>query len=529
MADGAEQAERIGLTPIVETASGKLRGATVNGIAAFKGIPYGAPTSGRNRFLPPQKPAPWAGVRDALTLAGRSPQAAPGPQRPELATVWGPVDQLPVGEDCLTLHVWTPGLDTKKRPVMVWLHGGAFSYGSSNTPRVDGGNLARRGDVVVVTVNHRLNIFGHLHLAGIGASIGGGDFARSGNAGVLDLIAALEWVRDNIGNFGGDAANVTIFGQSGGGGKVSVLMAMPKAKGLFHRAVIQSGATIRVNEPARATMLAEAVLRQLGLARTQLDRLQQVPIEQMLAAIGPATKTLPKPRYPLLERYDLGPVVDGADLPRQPFDPDAPALSDHVPLMIGGTRQEAAIFLAGDDRIWNRSLDEAGLREQVGKVAGTETDNVLAAYRRAHPDLSPADLAITALTGSQFWIRSVLLAERKQARGQAPVHMYDFAWKVPAFGGRLASPHSADVPFVFDNLAAIGATAGSPPPQALADRVANTWIAFARTGDPNNPSIPAWPAYTPHRRATMVFDLDCRVIDDPDAEGREAWRKVALG
>jgi len=197
--------------------------------------------------------------------------------------------------------------------------------------------------------------------------------------------------------------------------------------------------------------------------------------------------------------------------------------------MIGGTRQEAAIFLAGDDRIWNRTLDEAGLREQVAKVAGAEADNVIAAYRRAHPELNPAELALVVLTGSNFWIRSVLLAERKQARGTAPVHMYDFAWTVPAFGGSLASPHSADVPFVFDNLGAIGATAGSPPPQALADRVANTWIAFARSGDPNNPSIPAWPAYTPDRRATMVLDLDCQVIDDLDAEGREAWRKVALG
>jgi para-nitrobenzyl esterase len=238
--------------PIVETAGGKLRGSAQDGIVAFKGIPHGASTGGASRFQPPRPPAPWAGVRDALALGGRAPQWQGAPvRRPGMATFLGPVDTSPETEECLNLHVWTPGLGTGKRPVMVWLHGGAFHFGSANRAVTDGANLARRGDVVVVAVNHRLNILGHLDLS----TIGGERYAHSGNAGVLDLVAALEWVRDNIERFGGDPRNVTIFGESGGGGKVSVLLAMPKARGLFHRAVIQSGASVRVSTAERAAAL----------------------------------------------------------------------------------------------------------------------------------------------------------------------------------------------------------------------------------------------------------------------------------
>ena len=323
-------------SPVVETASGRVKGVTSDGVHVFKGIPYGASTAGANRFMPPRKPEPWTGVREAIVYAGRSPQAPAAAQRPELATVWGPVDMLPVGEDCLTLHVWTPGLDNAKRPVMVWLHGGAFSYGSANSPRYDSTNLARRNDVVVVAVNHRLNIFGHLDLS----SLGGERFAQSGNAGVLDLVVALEWVREHAARFGGDPGNVTIFGQSGGGGKVSALLAMPSAKGLFHKAIIQSGASVRFAERERTTRLADAVLKHLGLGPDQLDALQALPLERLQEAVAPAQATLPRPRYPLLDRYNFGPVIDGSVLPGQPFDPAAPSVSDDVPIMIGGTKDE---------------------------------------------------------------------------------------------------------------------------------------------------------------------------------------------
>src|SRR5580658_10293561 len=392
--------------PVVETTNGKIRGAAVNGISAFKGVPYGASTAGTNRFMPPQKPASWAGVRAAVEWAGHSPQAFAGARRPEVAALSGIPDTVPVSEDCLTLNLWTPGLDAAKRPVMVWLHGGGFAYGSANTPRTEGANLARRGDVVVVTVNHRLNIFGFLDLA----ALGGAPFARSGNAGVLDLVAALEWVRDNVANFGGDPRNVTIFGQSGGGGKVSALLAMPAAKGLFHRAIVMSGAGVRMAGHERATKLADAVLGEVALTAKQLDQLQTVPLDRMLAAIEPAQKKLDPVAFRLLDRYGFGPVVEGHDLPHHPFDPAATDLSDDVPVMVGGTSDENAVFLAPDDAVWNRSLTDDELKTRVAKVAGADTAAVLTLYHHMHPEMNPAELLIEITTDSNFWVRSVLLA-----------------------------------------------------------------------------------------------------------------------
>lgn len=514
--------------PVAETAYGKVRGVASAGVQIFKGIPYGASTAGANRFMPPRRPEAWAGVREAIAYAGRSPQAAAAAQRPELATVWGAVDTLPVGEDCLTLHVWTPALDNAKRPIMVWLHGGAFSYGSANSPRYDSTNLARRNDVVVVAVNHRLNIFGHLDLS----AVGGDRFAQSGNVGMLDLVAALEWVRDHAARFGGDPGNVTVFGQSGGGGKVSALLAMPGARGLFHKAIVQSGASVRFAERERTTRLADAVLKQLGIAAGQLDALQALPLARLQEAVAPAQKTLPRPHHPLLDRYNFGPVIDGRVLPAHPFDPAASALSDDVPIMIGGTKDESAIFLAPDDAVWNRTLSEEEMRERVAAVAGDATDGLVAYYKQREPAATPADRLITTLTASNFGVRSTLLAERKAARAQgtsrgASVWMYRFDWETPAFDGRLKSPHSMDVPFVFDTLGVIGAAHRKPGAQALADRVSTTWATFAHTGDPANKSIPAWPSYTAGTRATMVFDDTCRVAGDPDGDVRPVWGRVA--
>lgn len=499
-------------TPVVETASGKVSGLTSRGVHVFKGIPYGASTAGANRFMPPREPEPWTGVREATAYAGRSPQAPAAAQRPELATVWGPVDTLPVGEDCLTLHVWTPGLDNGKRPVLVWLHGGAFSYGSANSPRYDSVNLARRNDVVVVAVNHRLNIFGHLDLSAHGER-----FAQSGNAGVLDLVAALEWVREHAARFGGDPGNVTIFGQSGGGGKVCALLTMPAARGLFHKAIVQSGASVRFAERERTTRLADAVLKHLGVS---VDQLAGLPLKRLQEAVVPAQATLPRPSLPLLDRYNFGPVIDGSVLPAHPFDPAAPAVSDDIPILVGGTKDESAIFLAPDDAVWNRTLSEDDFDKRLAAVAGSAAPELAAYYRRRDPAASAADRLITALTLSNFTVRSNMLAERKAARGQAPVWVYDFAWESPAFGGRLKSCHSVEVPFVFDTLHVIGERHHKPDAQALADRMSQTWVAFAATGKAD------WPAYTAGQRSVMVFDDTSKVVEDPDGEVRPLWTKV---
>ena len=514
----------------VETMHGRLRGSVKDGFTAFKGVAYGADTSGAGRFMPPRPPEPWIGVRDALTCTAQAPQSRVGfGRRPELADFASPPDTTPESEDCLTLNLWTPQLGTSgagdgaRRPVMVWLHGGAFSFGSANGARVDGGHLAGRQSVVVVTVNQRLNIFGHLDLS----TFSGAEFAPSGNAGTLDMIAALEWVRDNISNFGGDPGNVTIFGESGGAGKVSTLMAMPRAKGLFHRAIAQSGAVIRLREPGRAAALTEAILFELGLGRTQIGELQSIPVARLIAAIEPAVKALGPSPWPLFDRYPFGPVVDGTIVPRHPFEPDAPECSADIPLLVGDTKDEASLFLAQNDAVWNGTLTEAELSQQVAVVAGANTDRVLAHYRRLLPGKSPADRLIATLTDCNFRIRSWTMAERRVATAPAPTYFYTFAWESPAFGGRLKSPHAMDVPFTFDTVDLLPPNHSNGDAATLATAMSGTWAAFARTGVPRHPSIPEWPAYTPDQRATLVFDRRCRIDDDPGAETRVLWQEIA--
>jgi para-nitrobenzyl esterase len=378
------------MNTVVSTTAGKVQGTAVEGVLAFKTIPYGT----AERFCPPRAPAPWSGVRDCSAFTGHAPQEGLRPAtRPELEDFSGAPDTSPETEDCLTLNVWTPGVDAAaKRPVMVWLHGGAFAYGNANAPRLRGSRLALRNDVVVVTVNQRLNIFGHLDMS----AAGGDAFAASGNAGTLDMVAALAWVRDNIAEFGGDPDCVTIFGESGGGAKVSTLLTMPAAKGLFHRAIIQSGAAVRLRTRERALALTECVLRHLG--SPSIADLQAVPASDLLAAVEPAQRALGPSPVPLFDRYPFGPVVDGQIVPTQPFDPEASAVSADVPLIIGDMQHETANFLAVVDQVWNRTLTEAELAQHVTAIAGPDTGRVLDLYQRLYPDLNPAERLIAITT-----------------------------------------------------------------------------------------------------------------------------------
>ncbi|HTZ35281.1 MAG TPA: carboxylesterase family protein [Stellaceae bacterium] len=512
------------LSPIVETGAGKLRGAVAGGIHAFKGIPYGAPTGGADRFRPPRPVAPWSGVRDALAYRGRAPQGAQAKRRAEMDNILGPADTTPETEDCLTLNVWTPGLDAAKRPVMVWLHGGAFAYGSANRAVTEGANLARRGDVVVVSVNHRLNICGYLHLE----DIGGERYAGSGNAGSLDMVLALEWVRDNIAAFGGDPGCVTVFGESGGGGKVSALLAMPAAQGLFHRAIIQSGAAVRFTTRERANALAESVVAQLG----GVDRLAAAPLAALLGAIPAASRAAGARAYPLLDRYDFGPVVDGKVVAQHPAEPSTSPLGDAVPLMIGGTAREASLFL-DDDAVWHRTLTEDQLRERLVAIAGPDTDAALSLYRDLLPGATAAERLIAALTGANFSVRTWLYADRRAARsnenaGGAAVYHYSLDWPSPFAGGRMGAHHAMDLPFVFDTTDIPLTTRGADGAPELAAAISASWAAFARTGRPDNAAIPAWPAYTAATRATMLFDTRCRVAENPLRDARALWSRVAL-
>jgi para-nitrobenzyl esterase len=512
------------MSSVVETASGKVLGTVSEDVLAFKTIPYAASTAGQNRFLPPQPPIAWTGVRDCTEFTGRAPQAGlRPPTRPELENFSGAADPSPETEDCLTVNVWTPGCDgSARRPVMVWFHGGAFAYGNANTPRTRGSRLAARNDVVVVTVNQRLNIFGHLDLS----AFGGEPFRLSGNAGTLDMVAALEWIRDNIAAFGGDPGNITIFGESGGGAKVSTLLAMPRAKGLFHRAIIQSGAAVRLRTKDRALALTECVLQHLGAAAATVAALQAVPLGDLLAAVEPAQAAIGPSPAPLFDRYKFGPVVDGDVLPAQPFDPVASDVCADVPLIIGDMKNETANFLAVVDRVWDRSLTEAEMRQRIEAIAGPDTGRVVELYGQLYPELNPAERLIAATTDGNFRIRSVVLAQRRVALKRGPVWMYSFEWETPVLGGKLKAPHAMDVPFAFNTLDLTNATGGRPDAQALADAMSSVWAAFARNGRPDHPSIPAWPVYDAERRATLILDKVCRIENDPRGEARVLWQEI---
>jgi para-nitrobenzyl esterase len=498
---------------IADTSTGKVRGVVVEGTRVFKGIPYGASTGGKNRFMPPIKPAAWTGIRDALAFGPTAPQAG---DNSGTTAAGSPPRQ---SEDCLVLNVFAPAAGGgQKRPVMVWLHGGGFSSGSGSGRILDGSSLARTHDVVVVTLNHRLNVFGYTHLG----DAMGADFARSSSVGLLDIVAALQWVRDNITNFGGDPNVVTIFGQSGGGRKVATLMAMPDAKGLFHRAVIESGAVLRLTTREDAVKHSDLLLTELGLRRGQARELQSVPIERLLAANGAVQKQI-TPREPGMTPNS--PMVDGTVIPGQPWDPHGPALSAQIPLLIGYARTEETLY----DRPTPETLalDEAGLRARAEKRLGGDPARVIDAFRTAHPDATPWDLWILIATDHPRGTYSRELARRKADQRGAPAFAYRYDWETPEGGGHMRSPHTIEIPFVFNNIKIAGPRISAmPEAYALAEKTSAAWAAFARTGDPNTPKLPKWPAYSATSRDTMLFNNECRVEKDPDRGPRLVMEQV---
>jgi para-nitrobenzyl esterase len=494
-----------------ETTLGRIRGVDVDGIKIFKGVPYGASTAGSNRFMPPKDPAKWAGVRDALKYGPSAPQREPG-TRAAASDLSVSAAGLPAeSEDCLVLNVWTPAInDGRRRPVMLWCHGGGFATGSGSSPVTDGTNLARRGDVVVVTINHRLNALGFTFLG----DLGGSDFAASGDVGMLDIVHALGWVRDNIARFGGDPNTVTVFGQSGGGRKVATLLAMPSARGLFHRAVIESGATIKLVEREQATRVASELLAKLGLNKSQVREIQNVPLDRLMAAYFATVRGMN------VDQMTMGfsPTVEGTVVPQHPFHPTAAAVSANVPLMIGSTRTE--LTSSADDAAF--SLSEDGLRQRVQALLGASSTRVIDVYRKKSPGATPSDLYFLIASDHRYGAPVMKIAERRAALGRGPVYLYYFRWETPIEGGRLKSPHTIEIPFVFDNIKTSRLTSTSPDAQALADKVSDAWIAFARKGDPNTPKLPRWPAFNAGVRSTMVFDNQSRVENDPIRDERLA-------
>jgi para-nitrobenzyl esterase len=501
------------VTRNVKTTNGPVFGLEAEGVSVFKGLRYGAPPVGALRFAAPRKPAPWTDPAGALgygrpaiqQLAGGGAASYPGAIGPALGQLKGwQEDVFRQGEDCLFLNVWTPGLDNKARPVMVWFHGGGYSYGSGAWPQFEGYNLAKRHDVVVVTVNHRLNAFGYLNVAELG-----GD-PSSGSAGVQDLVLVLEWVKDNIAAFGGSPDCVTTFGQSGGGAKSGLVMTMPAAKGLVHRAIIESGPTLTVGDRAAAADLTRRIMAKIGVK--DLAGLQAAPFQAVLDASADV-------------RWE--PVLDGVAIQRHPYAPDAnPQIAD-IPVVVGCTSDEMTLYNVGRD--WWPNMTEADLVARLRPHYAEKTEAIVAAAKRQWPNDSPRYLYTGVLSQAMF-IDSAKLAERKAAQ-RAPVYMYVWEWRAPVEGGMLRAPHSVDVGFVFDNVDKGPMLLGRDPSTfALGKAVSSAWTAFARTGDPNvaGSTLPRWPKFTSDRRETMIINARSRIASNPYAELRTVIRDPVM-
>ncbi|MCD7098550.1 carboxylesterase/lipase family protein [Stenotrophomonas sp. MMGLT7] len=499
----AAAAARATRSSLARTRSGRIAGTVEDAVHVFRGVPYGADTAPR-RFMPALPEPAWHGVRAADAYGPAAPQAG---------------GDGPGSEDCLYLNVWTPGLrDGARRPVLVYLHGGAYSTGSGSDALYDGGQLCRRGDVVVVTVNHRLNAFGYLFLH----EFGGPELAQSGNVGQLDLVQALQWVREHAGEFGGDPGNVTVFGQSGGGAKIATLMAMPAARGLFHRAWTMSGQQVTAAGPRAASGRARIFLDALGLRDDAVARLRGLPAQALVEALA-----VRDPSTAEDTALYLGPVVDAQVLPRHPFWPDAPPQSARIPMVIGNTRDETRAFLGHDPR--NFALDWAALpqRLQAQQYVDIDPATVVAEYRRLYPHYTPSEVFFAATTAGRSW-RGAVEELQARARQGAPTWAYQLDWYTRGGDGeRLRAFHTLDIPLVFGTTGRPGARSGDgADARSVAAAMGDALIAFARHGDPGHAGLPRWEPYSLPRRQTMLFDRPCRLADDPRGGERRLYAQA---
>jgi para-nitrobenzyl esterase len=504
---------------VANTAYGKVRGFIMRDIHTFLGIPYGADTSGKNRFMPPQKPAPWSTVYPATYWGMSAPQLMDNFYANRYLAFTDDWHYDELGEDCLKLNVWTPKLDTQKRPVLFWMHGGGFTSGNSiEHPEYHGENLSRFGDVVFVSINHRLGAMGFSNFA----AVGGTKYEASGNVGMLDCVAALEWVRDNIANFGGDPGNVTIMGQSGGGAKVCTLMAMPSAKGLFHKAVALSGSSLRGQEKANSERLGAAVVRHAGVS---VEKLQDMPWKEYIALANHASRELREATAPgaTPAPASFAPVVDGKHLAQHPFFPEGSPLSANIPMMISSTFYERSPS-SFDSSLENISKAEA--KEQLKTQRGfgvSVADNASAvydAYEKAFPDRKPIEIVSMAISNRR---NAVAVADVK-VRQTPNVYVDWFGWNpVTIFDGRLRAFHTLDISFWFYNTdRQLSHTGGGSRARKMADKMAGALVAFMKTGSPNAAGLPQWPKYTAEKGETMVYDDVPVVKNDPDREARKS-------
>lgn len=502
----------------VEVSGGRLRGRLARGVYAFLGVPYGEDTS-RRRFRPAESARSWTGVRDALVFGDQCLQP-PSPDMELLGSGWNAPTAS--SEKCLNLNIWTTALgDGGRMPVMVNLHGGGWTVGSGNSAQRSGEDFARHHDVVRVNINHRLGVFGFSNMA----ALLGPDYAESGTVGIQDAVLALRWVRDNIAAFGGDPGNVTIFGVSGGGQKVSTLMAMPAAKGLFHRASVESGPMLTAIPPEQAASAATRLVAALDIPRGEPARILSLSGEQIMAGY---MKLHPDGG---LTNAGLGPVIGGAELPGHPFEPAAPELSSEIPLLIGTTETEMSIFadmFAGPAF----GITWEDLAERLGRLPlpglAVAPDRVIAEARGAMPDASPTDILLALLSEAAMRRAAIVQAERASRR-PAPVYMWLLTWATPVDGGKWGSPHGLSVPLIMDTVRDASSMFGDDltEPLVLSDIMSSVWAEFARTGIPRSPKLPTWPAYDAESRETMIFDTLCRVVGDPNSGLRRMFASAA--